>query len=203
MKQPPDEFIADEVAVESAYISSDDPVEQSGFHGGRRRWIEERRGLTEAINRSGEFLDVGCANGLLAQDVAAWCAEDGNRIVPFGVDIGAQLVESAARRNRGYEHHFLVANAWEWEPNRQWDFVYSLLDLSPPDMYCEWFDRLLRLVAPNGRLILGAYGSLSRGIAPEKPGDAIRACGLVVAGTASSANGNSEFAWTDRIVSHA
>ena len=133
------------------------------------------------------------------------CSSDlrGHELVPYGVDIGPGLVQLATERNRGHEHNFVVANAWNWEPNRQWDFVYSMLDLSPTDMYCEWINRLLSLVAPNGRLILGAYGSLSRGVVPEKPGDTIRACGLDVAGVATSANGNSEFAWTKATTSHA
>lgn len=198
MSKPPDQFLAAAMELESVYLRSSDPVEQSGFHGGRARWVEERRGLTEAIDRSGDLLDVGCANGLLAQDVATWAAERGHHVVPFGIDVGARLVRLAAERNRAYEGHFIVANAWDWEPNRQWDFVYSILDLSPSDMYCDWVARLLRLAAPTGRLILGSYGSLSRGISPERPADVIRECGLTVGGTASSANHNSEFAWTNR-----
>ncbi len=118
-------------------------------------------------------------------------------VVPYGIDIGPGLVELAVQRHAEHADNFVVADAWAWNPQRQWDFVYSMLDLSPPDMYCVWIDRLLGLVAPGGRLILGAYGSTSRGIAPEQPGQVLRSCGLEVAGTASSANANSEFAWTD------
>lgn len=197
MKEPPNSFLADEMALESVYLSSDDVAEQSGFHGGLRRWSEERRGVAEAIDRDGDFLDVGCANGLLAADVVRWCAERVVVVVPYGIDIGPGLVRLAAQRLADHADNFAVANAWAWKPNRQWDFVYSLLDLSPPDIYCEWVCRLSKLVAPRGRLILGAYGSRSRGVAPERPADVLRSCGFEVTGTATSANANSEFAWTD------
>lgn len=197
MKEPPDSFLAEEKALEAVYLSSDDAIEQSGFHGGAQRWFEERSGVAEAIDRDGDFLDVGCANGLLAQDVVRWCAARGVAVEPYGVDIGPGLVQLATQLHAGYPGHFFVANVWEWAAERQWDFVYSLLDLSPPDMYCTWIDRLQRLVAPGGRLILGAYGSTSRAIVPEQPGDVLRSCGLEVVGVATSGNGNSEFAWTE------
>jgi hypothetical protein len=38
------------VALEAAYLLSDDPVVQSGFHGARARWREERSPLAEGID---------------------------------------------------------------------------------------------------------------------------------------------------------
>lgn len=57
-----------------------------------------RRHITEGIADDGTFLDVGCANGLLMESVAAWCAERGLDVEPYGVDISPALAELARRR---------------------------------------------------------------------------------------------------------
>ncbi len=82
-------------ALEPASLEFDDPLRQSGFSGGRERWVKERSPLIEAIDRSGDFLDVGCANGLLAADVVDWTAQRGLEVIPHGVDLGPDLVSLA------------------------------------------------------------------------------------------------------------
>ena len=67
----------------------------------------------------------------------------------------------------------------------------------PRRLQRERLGRLAGLVAPGGRLILGAYGSRSRGMTPADPADALERCGYPVAGR--SAGGDpvtSRFAWT-------
>lgn len=39
---PDREFAAQARALESAYLRSEDPMVQSGFSGGRQRWVSER-----------------------------------------------------------------------------------------------------------------------------------------------------------------
>lgn len=51
--------------------------------------------IVEAIDRSGAFLDVGCANGLLMESVAPWSRF---AIEPYGVDFAPGLVELARSR---------------------------------------------------------------------------------------------------------
>ena len=53
--------------LESSYLASDDPYAQSGMRADAARWERGRRPITDAINRGGTFLDVGCANGLLME----------------------------------------------------------------------------------------------------------------------------------------
>jgi len=46
-----------------------------------------------AVDRHGDFLDAGCANGLLLETLVAWYAEKEIAIRPHGVDVGAYLAE--------------------------------------------------------------------------------------------------------------
>lgn len=51
-----------------------------------------------ALDRSGTFLDVGCANGLLMSSVAKWSADRGLAVEPYGVEISPRLADLARRR---------------------------------------------------------------------------------------------------------
>jgi len=194
---PDPEFNRRAGALEAAYLRSDDPKVQSGFSGGRDTWISERSPLVDAIDRDGDFLDVGCANGLLAEDVVSWAAGRGLAIVPHGVDLGPALVELARERLPGSADNFHVADAWTWEPGRQWTYVYSLLDLSPPDLWCQWLRRLMVWVEPDGRLIIGSYGGRTPRRDPEDVAGIFTRCGVSVDG--SSHDGDplvTRFAWS-------
>jgi hypothetical protein len=81
-----------------AYLRGTRPQEGSGFGGDMGEWRQARWHITEAITGDGTFLDVGCANGLLMESVAAWCAERGLAVEPYGVDISPELAELARRR---------------------------------------------------------------------------------------------------------
>src|SRR5262245_54053948 len=61
--------------VVPAYLAGDNPRAQSGYSGAEDDWRKARCLVSDAIPRSGTFLDVGCANGLLMESVHAWCAE--------------------------------------------------------------------------------------------------------------------------------
>lgn len=199
MDVPDPDFRAQALTLEDSYLQSDDPMVQSGFHGGRARWVVERSPLVEAIDRDGSFLDVGCANGLLASDVVDWARAKGHRIIPHGIDLGSRLVDLARGRLLGHAANFVTTDAWTWEPDRQWTFVYSLLDLSPEELWCKWAERLFAWVEPGGRLIMGSYGSKSRGESPVDVASVFAHCGLEVTG--SSAGGEesiTRFAWSNK-----
>jgi hypothetical protein len=195
----PDDFLAHIRSLEEYYLASDDPIVGSGFHGGPQRWEAERRPILEAVERDGHLLDVGCANGLLLESLVGWAAEDGIALVPHGVDIGPGLVEAARTRLPGFAANIHLGNSWDWRPPRRYDFVYALWDCVPEDFLAEYVARLLDLfVAPDGRLIVGAYGSRSRGTPPFDVAAFLEGMGLTLAGsTAAGEPTTVAFAWVD------
>jgi hypothetical protein len=194
---PHPDFRDESRRLEAAYLESEDPMVQSGFTGGQGRWIAERSPLVDAIDRDGSFLDVGCANGLLAADVVDWASQRGFTLEPHGVDLGPGLIALARRRLPDHQDNFDIADAWTWHPGRQWTFVYSLLDLSPPELWCEWVGRLSRWVEPEGRLIMASYGRSTSRVEPVDVVKVLEGCGLRILG--SSHGGEppiTRFAWS-------
>jgi hypothetical protein len=95
--------------------------------------------------------------------------------------------------------YLLVANAWGWTPPRRFQYVYSVFDCVPRTALDAFVEQLMKnVVAPGGRLILGAYGSRSRR-EPPAPIDVMltdldyEVAGSATAGTPETAR----FAWID------
>ncbi len=195
-----DDFLRELAELEEAYVTRDDPIEQSGFSGGPERWRAEREPIFDGITRDGDLLDVGCANGYLLECLVEWGCERGVDITPFGLDQGARLIEIARRRQPHVAGHFYVGNAWDWQPPRRFQYVYTLLDCVPQAYESAYLRRLLdRFVKPGGRLIAGDYGSRSRDLPARDVATVFEAAGLAVAGTSASPDGwTTRFAWVDR-----
>lgn len=196
----PDTFIRELEQLERAYLQRSDPIEQSGFSGGAERWRAERIPILDAVGEDGTFLDTGCANGYLLECLVAWGDERGIRLTPFGLDQGRELIELARRRQPAIADHFTVGNAWDWLPDVPFRYVYTLLDQVPPDFVEPYLHRLnAHVVAPGGRLIVGDYGSKSRGISARKVAEVLNASGFKVQGEAQGgSDGIARFAWADR-----
>jgi SAM-dependent methyltransferase len=192
----PEEFHAQLAALARSYLATDDPLLQSGFGAGPERWRAEREPILAAVTGNGSFLDVGCANGFLLASLVAWAAERGVALEPFGLDWSAELIALARARLPG-ESRFFVADAWAWRPPRRFTYVYSLLDVVPASHLRAYVARLLeRAVEPGGVLVLGSYGSRSRGIAPLDVASVLASFGYRVAGESSGGAGPvTRFAW--------
>ena len=108
------------------------PYRQSGKTGGAEHWEVTRRCIAEAVNADGDYLDLGCANGLLLESLVGWCSERGYTITPHGVDFIPELVELARQRLPAYADNFHVANAYYWVPPRRYRFVQLLLGTTVP-----------------------------------------------------------------------
>jgi len=195
----PPEFLARVQSLEDAYLASDDPIEQSGFHGGPVRWRAEREPIVQAVEGDGSFLDIGCANGYLLECLVRWARERRIELEPFGVDIGPRLIAAARRLLPGFRDNFWVAEASDWQPPRRFRYVYTLADCVPESSLREYVVRLVdRAVEPDGRLIVGSYGSRSRGEPPLDIATILESFGVHVMGRAFGGDpAISAFAWVD------
>lgn len=197
----PPKHIAEARALEDAYLRHWDPILQSGFHGGPGRWRSERGPILQAIDRDGDLLDVGCANGYLLECLVSWAAGLGFKLIPYGVDIGPRLIAEARRRMPAFASHFWVAEAWEWQPPRRFRYVYALADIVPFELVGRYARKLLEIwVEPRGRLIVGHYGSRSRRTRPWPVAELLRQEGLTIAGAAEGGYPPlTAFAWMDQL----
>ncbi len=174
--------------LETAYLRGTTPQQGSGFGGGELDWQQARRHITEGIAGDGTFLDVGCANGLLMESVAAWCAERGLAVEPHGVDISPALAELARRRLPQWADRIWVGNAVDWRPpaGQRFDYVHILLDSVPRAHRADLIrHHLAHIVRPGtGRLLVSDYAA---DLAAGQPSAAetIRSLGFRCAGQTS------------------
>ncbi len=198
-KKLPDGFLKKIIALEASYLKYEDPIKQSGFGGGKERWRLEREPILDAIYEDGYLLDVGCANGFLLECLVKWAIERGFKLIPHGIDIGANLIAVAKKRMPKYADNFFIGNAWDWTPKRMYKYVYMLYDCVPVDYLAEYINKLLnQAVDSGGRLILGAYGSKSKNLPPFDIPKFLIESKFSVAGISHGGNPPiSNFAWID------
>jgi hypothetical protein len=174
--------------LEPGYLRGTTPQQGSGFSGGPGEWRRARRHITEAIDGDGTFLDVGCANGLLMESVAAWCAERGLDVEPFGVDISPKLAELARRRLPQWSDRIWAGNAADWRPpdGRRFDYVHILLECVPRGRRGDLVrNHLAHTVRPaTGRLLVSDYTADPATGHPAAP-ETLRSLGFRVAGQTS------------------
>ena len=139
---------------EEHYLAAAERTAQSGCSTGEEGWEIGRRPIITAIHRSGTFLDVGCANGLLMESLVRWSE---HAVEPYGLDFAAGLVELARRRLPQWAERIFHGDALEWEAPQRFDFVRTELVYAPDARRRELAERLLGWVAPGGRLIVCGY----------------------------------------------
>jgi 2-polyprenyl-3-methyl-5-hydroxy-6-metoxy-1,4-benzoquinol methylase len=180
-------YFADNLRMlERAYLLAETPEGGSGFGRDGVAWRRAREVVVEGLHRDGTFLDVGCANGLLMESVAAWAAERGRHIEPYGVDLAPGLIELARRRVPRWAGRLWVGNALDWLPpdERRFDYVHTLLDFVPVrrrrDMLAH---QLEHLVTPGGRLLVSHYTG-SGATETASTAEILEGLGFAVAGEA-------------------
>ncbi len=146
------------------------------------------------MHRGGDFLDVGCANGLLLESVIGWARERSFTLKPHGIDFVPELVALAQRRFPNERDSFSVANAFYWEPTRTYDFVRTNLEYTPRADWVEFARRQFAAGSAGGRLILCHYRNT--GEAEADVAAVLSEAGLDVSGR--SAAPNVDVAWAER-----
>jgi len=183
---PRDEYfrVLRDAVVEFYLAAPGNPYQQSGRSSGARRWEETRRVFVTALHHGGDFIDIGCANGLLLEALIPWAREEGFSIRPHGIDLVAELVELARERFPDHRDSFNVANALYWAPTRTYDFVRTNLEYVPKADWLPYVRGQYAAVAPAGRLIVSHYRNVDE---PEVDVAAVvEEAGHAVAGRAAA-----------------
>ena len=183
--------------LEAKYLAGDNPRAQSGFGGDDAYWRVARGVIADAVDRSGSFLDVGCASGHLLECLVDWCAARGHELEPFGLDIIPSMVDLARSRLPDWADRIALGDARTWTPPRRFDFVRTELVYAPDDEQRALVDHLLAaVVAPGGRLIVCSYGSRTRPdpLAEDLTGR-LAAWGYPVSGSSTASVGGRVTTW--------
>ncbi len=144
--------------LETAYLLNKEPWKQSGMSGPEERWISLRKPVADCIDKSGSFLDIGCANGYLLEYCIKWTAERGINIDPYGLDISPKLLELAKKRLPQFASHFFGGNALTWLPPRKFDFVRTELVYVPAEYEKRYLEFILKNhLEPDGKLLVANY----------------------------------------------
>jgi SAM-dependent methyltransferase len=143
--------------IEGSHVSGSD------LSGLLEHWIQNRKPICGAIEKSGTLLDIGCANGFLLACLQLWSEY---QITPYGVDVDAGSLEMARDLLPEYASHFAQLPLGELStcasfglPTR-FDYVYwnvwDGLDFNEP-LYQTYAENAFAAARDGGRLILGFY----------------------------------------------
>jgi hypothetical protein len=149
-------FAATAAVLVPAYLAGDNPRAQSGHSGDEARWEAARRPILAAVDRPGDFLDIGCASGYLMECLHRWAAQDGIALEPYGLDISPELAELARARLPHWAERIWTGNALYWVPPRRFDYVRTGLAYVPPGRGTDLVAHLLEN-AVGRRLIVGIH----------------------------------------------
>ncbi|HEX6839678.1 MAG TPA: class I SAM-dependent methyltransferase [Polyangia bacterium] len=152
--------------LEPSYLAASEPWQQSGFSGPEARWIALRKPVADCVDRSGSFLDIGCANGYLVECIVRWTSERVLTIDPFGIDLSPPLIALAQQRLPTLASHFSAANAATFRPARRFDFVRTELCYVPATDEAAYLQHLRAdVVAPGGALLVCNYAEAQPDVA--------------------------------------
>jgi 2-polyprenyl-3-methyl-5-hydroxy-6-metoxy-1,4-benzoquinol methylase len=197
--------------LEESYLAADARGDVFGGSGcgakNAAHWEARRRVITGAFDRDGTWLDVGCANGLLMETMAAWVAEKGYRIEPYGLDLSERIAATARRRLPRWADRIWTGNVMDFEPPIRFDYITALADAVPEHRITDMIARLAtRFLKPGGRLVLSCYTPgaflVNRAGDPRSAPDLLRAAGFEPAGDTQARDAQSGIikawvAWTD------
>lgn len=166
-------------------------------------WETHRKFISQAINKGGIILDIGCANGFLLKCLQNWSVY---KLIPYGIDRDEKRIEQAKDLFPLYSDNFMVARVpnftslLEYKFPAQFDFIYwNVWDLwnfeSQSDI--KFLEILLKMVSNKGRLILGFYESDKN---KEKKIKKIKELGFKFSGMIKNYGGKEIIIWIDKLI---
>lgn len=142
--------------IKPAYLAARNPYAQAGHGGDATSWESSRGFIAQALDRSGTFLDVGCASGILMESVHRWGAARGREIEPHGLEIIPELAELARRRLPQWKDRIHVGNIRTWlPPGERFDLAMIRPEYAPTHRRAEMAGHVIdQVLKPGGRLIV-------------------------------------------------
>ncbi len=154
--------------LEAAYVARGAGPRGSGSNSASEGdWRAKRQHLAIPMDRSGDWLDVGCANGHLLATLPAWAAERDLTIEPHGLEILPAVAELARSLHPTLATRIWTGSILRWSPPKRFRYVTALADSAPPELLGHLLGRLIdHVVEPGGRLIFSSYTD-ARANAPQ------------------------------------
>ncbi len=176
--------------LENAYLSAQTPWQQSGLSGSYEDWTRLRIPISECIETSGTFLDIGCANGFLLECLLNWTGKKSVKIEPYGLDYSQKLARLARERLPDFQDNIFAGNAWNWEPPFEFDYVRTEVCYVPLNLCKEFISKLLnRFLVADGKLLVAQYRSRREDLSKDWIDDHLSELGFTVRGYKSGFSG--------------
>jgi hypothetical protein len=117
------------------------------------------------------------------ETIQAWAGRKRLVIEPYGLDIAPDLAKLARKRLPRWAGRIFVGNAIDWQPPMRFDFVRVGLEYVPrrrqPDLLAHLLEKV---VAPDGRLIIGVYNEAGASLTVDSIEDRVKSWGFAIAG---------------------
>jgi SAM-dependent methyltransferase len=144
--------------IEESYLRHKDPWKQAGFMLTEEAWTACRKPIADCLEKSGTFLDIGCANGYLVESILKWTSERGLNITPYGIDLSEKLIVRARERLPQYSSNLNAGDALNWSNPIKFDYVRTELAYALEDSQEQYLHKIFTsYLEPNGKLLLTEY----------------------------------------------
>jgi len=167
-----------------------------------KTWESRRKFISQAINKSGTILDIGCANGFLLKCLQKWSVY---KLIPYGIDNNEKRIEQAKDLFPLHSNNFIVTRMpnleifFKMRFPAKFDFIYW--NIWDPWNFenqkeIESFKLAFKMVSSGGRLILGFYQSDKN---KEKRIRKIKKLGFKFSGMIKNYNNEEIIIWFDKL----
>lgn len=106
--------------------------------------------VAERLDVPGDVLELACGTGM-------WTAELARHASSLtALDGAPEMLELARKRVADSDVTFVLADLFEWEPDREYDVVFSAFFIShiPPERFADFWSLVARALRPGGRAVM-------------------------------------------------